>query len=680
MPLPVPTLDDRTFQDLVNEARRRIPLYCPEWTDHNLSDPGITLIELFAWMTELIIYRLNKVPDKNYVKFLELMGVSLKPANPASTDITLKLSAAIPEEVTIPAGTEVATVRTETQNAIVFTVDEDLTIIPPQIEYFLVSGDGVRYDDRLPMLREWEAMAAQGVTPAGPDQRTSFPLFQSVPQPGNSFYLGYSTNLRSTVLSITLNCDEAVGTGINPANPPLLWEYWDTLMMDWVPLERRPASVAWLEADGTRGLNTSGQVILHIPGTTGRRVVDSKEGFWIRCTVTPSSERQGAYDASPTLRGTVSESIGGTVAASNAVWVRGERLGTSDGKPGQVMQVSRLPMLPLASSETIETQREDDAGWESWEQVPDFSNSTFQSKHFVCDSATGEIQFGPVIRSAQGDEVRYGATPFGGSQVRLSAYRTGGGPRGNVGSNTLTVLKSSIPFVASVTNRQPATGGVDPEGIENLKLRAPHLLRTRNRAVTEEDFEFLAKEASPLVGRTKCVQAQEVGSDSGTPPGVIQLLVAPAISAPHKRTTPEELTVPRELLEQIREYLDDRRLLTTTMMVSEPEYVWVSVQARVKIRRGANIDETQQAVEEKLYQYIHPIHGGADGNGWPFGRDLFVSELYSQIQVVPDVEYVAELQVFPVDPSAGQLGDPVQTLAVPAAALLCSHLHAITCF
>ena len=88
------------------------------------------------------------------------------------------------------------------------------------------------------------------------------------------------------------------------------------------------------------------------------------------------------------------------------------------------------------------------------------------------DAATGEIQFGPVIRSAQGDEVRYGATPFGGSQVRLSAYRTGGGSRGNVGSNTLSVLKSSIPFVASDTNRRAAIGGVDPEGIENVKLRA----------------------------------------------------------------------------------------------------------------------------------------------------------------------------------------------------------------
>jgi predicted phage baseplate assembly protein len=73
MALPVPNLDDLQFQrDLVDEARLRIIRYCPEWTEYNVSDPGITLIELFAWMTEMIVYRLNKVPDKNYIKFLDM--------------------------------------------------------------------------------------------------------------------------------------------------------------------------------------------------------------------------------------------------------------------------------------------------------------------------------------------------------------------------------------------------------------------------------------------------------------------------------------------------------------------------------------------------------------------------------------------------------------------------------
>ena len=89
MPLPDPQLDDRRFQDIVNEAKGLIPRYCPEWTDHNVSDPGVTLIELFAWMTDLLLYRVNQVPDKMYVHFLELIGVRLAPPRPAQVADTV---------------------------------------------------------------------------------------------------------------------------------------------------------------------------------------------------------------------------------------------------------------------------------------------------------------------------------------------------------------------------------------------------------------------------------------------------------------------------------------------------------------------------------------------------------------------------------------------------------------
>ena len=86
MALPEPILDDLRFQkDIVDEARRRIVRYCPEWTDYNLSDPGITLIELFAWMTEMITYRLNLVPDKNYIRFMDFLGIRLLPSTSERT-------------------------------------------------------------------------------------------------------------------------------------------------------------------------------------------------------------------------------------------------------------------------------------------------------------------------------------------------------------------------------------------------------------------------------------------------------------------------------------------------------------------------------------------------------------------------------------------------------------------
>src|SRR6202049_2686177 len=97
MPLVTPQLDDRRPQDIVDEAKTRIPRYCPEWTDHNVSDPGVTLIELFAWMTDIVLYRLNKVPDRDYLTFLELIGARPHPEVPASAELTFWLAAPQPE-------------------------------------------------------------------------------------------------------------------------------------------------------------------------------------------------------------------------------------------------------------------------------------------------------------------------------------------------------------------------------------------------------------------------------------------------------------------------------------------------------------------------------------------------------------------------------------------------------
>ncbi len=75
MVLASPNLDDRRFQQLVDEAKRYVQQRCPEWTDHNVSDPGVTLIEVFAQMVDQLVYRLNRVPEKNYLAFLDLLGV-----------------------------------------------------------------------------------------------------------------------------------------------------------------------------------------------------------------------------------------------------------------------------------------------------------------------------------------------------------------------------------------------------------------------------------------------------------------------------------------------------------------------------------------------------------------------------------------------------------------------------
>ena len=142
MALPAPNLDDRRFQNLVDDAKRLVQRRCPEWTDHNVSDPGVTLIETFAYMTDQLLYRLNRVPDRNYIKFLELIGVRLFPPTAATTKVTFWLSAPQEIPIVVPLGVEVATPRTEAVgSAIAFTTTDTLDIVPCEMSLRRVDPD-----------------------------------------------------------------------------------------------------------------------------------------------------------------------------------------------------------------------------------------------------------------------------------------------------------------------------------------------------------------------------------------------------------------------------------------------------------------------------------------------------------------------------------------------------------
>ena len=108
MPIKPPNLDDRRYDDIVREARALIPQYCPEWTNLSDADPGMTLVQLFAWMTEMTIFRLNRVPDKTYVHFLNFIGEERRAARPAMVPVTFSLATEGQTAVEIPACTVVS--------------------------------------------------------------------------------------------------------------------------------------------------------------------------------------------------------------------------------------------------------------------------------------------------------------------------------------------------------------------------------------------------------------------------------------------------------------------------------------------------------------------------------------------------------------------------------------------
>ena len=146
MSLPVPNLDDRSWKQIVDEAVRLIPRYCPEWTNHNASDPGVTLLELYAWMTEMVIYRLNKVPEKNFLTFLDLIGVRLKAPEPATVVLEFTPADGIEGELLVKKGTQVATLQAAGTDPVTFETLRDLALIPVHVVRAVSSHRGTVAD------------------------------------------------------------------------------------------------------------------------------------------------------------------------------------------------------------------------------------------------------------------------------------------------------------------------------------------------------------------------------------------------------------------------------------------------------------------------------------------------------------------------------------------------------
>jgi predicted phage baseplate assembly protein len=650
MPLPTPNLDDRRFQDILDEARRLIPRYCPEWTDHNLSDPGITLLELFAWMTDLLLYRLNRVPDRNYIKFLELIGVHLEPAKSAVAQLLFRLSAPQPDTIVIPRNTAVATVRSETREAINFATQRDLVVRVPQLEYLLASRDESRFNNYLPELE----------SPLRPG------IFSDPPRVNERLYFGFANDLSAHTLALNLDCP-VEGVGVDPKHPPLVWEVYVEIERRWLPVEP--------EFDTTGGLNTTGLIILNLPIEASELDIDGKHAFWLRCSIVAARPRQPAYQRSPRIASVSVTSLGGTVPASHGFEVIGEELGATDGSPGQRVQLQTLPILPRSPGETLEVQSTT-GDFEPWIEVSDFGASGPNDPHFILDDVTGTIELGPLIRTPAGEEHQYGRVPTPGRKLRFSRYRSGGGIIGNVGARTLTVMRSSIPYIASVTNPLSAVGGTDPEDIEHAKWRGPRLLRTSQRAVTAEDFEQLACAATPEVGRANCLVVRDAASAT-TPAGRVRLQLVPALNSGASVVPEEQLYVSPRVHQIVQDFLDERRLLASELSIERPVYVHVAVTARLRARARANRARVSELALEALYRYIHPTTGGPDGTGWPFERPLFVAEVYSLLQGIDGVDTVEDAALYQVAGQSGDRGRPLNRITPGSDGILCSAEHRV---
>jgi predicted phage baseplate assembly protein len=632
MALEAPNLDDRTYNDLFAEAKALIPRYAPEWTNHNDSDPGITMLQMFAWMTDILLYRINRVPDKNYIKFLQMLGIELEPGRPASTELTFTLSRDDIDSVIVPKGTQVASAEPDAEgNNIVFETDEALVALGATLAAVQVY-DSINYSIQ---------------TNANTAANQNFYPFGVYAREGSALLLGFASPIAFTSQQINLTVyiaqeDDAAAMVCEldlealPLPARLVWEYWDGLQWERLIVDK----------DETRALTASGHIYLRGPGSKAVKAPMGKVStplYWLRTRLD-----QTFYQNSPNLLTVMIN----TVRATQAETIRDEVLGGSNGRPNQSFFLSQTPVVALDNPETVTSADGSlitlknlrleiserpiigtDLGFRVWEEVDDFTASGLDDTHFTLNRTTGEVRLG------NGDEGRIPvANPSNPSaNVIARRYRTGGGANGNVGAGIVTNLQNFVEFVDTVTNKFAAVGGSDEETLDGAQRRAVAMLKTRDRAVTVEDFEYFAT-STPGVARA-LAQPLVHPQFTGAPiPGVVSVIVVPQSSAAAPTPSPG-------ILQAVCQCLTQHRLLTTEVYVVPPTYRTVRVEVDVIARPQHDLAVVKRGVEDALTGYFHPLTGGDDDTGWPFGQTIFFSRVYQTILGVPGVDRIKDNQL-----------------------------------
>jgi hypothetical protein len=351
-----------------------------------------------------------------------------------------------------------------------------------------------------------------------------------------------------------------------------------------------------------------------------------------------------------------------TVRVAQATTISNELVGSSNGRQNQVFRLStppvfpgqrllvREPERPSAEEEAVLQQegggdtiqrREGTAGateiWVRWHEVDSLHSSGTRSRHYTLNHITGEVRFGDGVHGL--------IPPEGRDNIVCETYRTGGGAGGNQPVGALSQLKTSIPYIAAVTNPVAADGGSDAETLHAVQERGPHILKHRRRAVTLEDFEWLARQAvGTRVMRATCLPNRN--RDLGFEPGWTTVIIVPS-------GTDKKLLPSAELIRAVEDDLATRSLATLTGLtparinVIGPGYMPVELAVEVVPLSLTQADAVRRACLAALDRFLHPLTGGPEGTGWAFGRDVFLSELYAAFEALPGVEHVPRLRFKP---------------------------------
>lgn len=696
MPILPPALDDRSFPDLVDEVLARIPAHVPEWANPRVGDPGRTLVELFAWLVDTLLYRANLVPEKQRLQFLRLLGVPLRPAAAARGVVGVTLDDDVAQAVTLRRLCVV-------KGPVPFETLGELTVLPVTAACYYKRAPS---DDELatlaPILGALPSVYGLDTDDLDPARRQTPRYYVTTPvfTGGAALPAGLDV-VRDTVdaalwIALVARKPELVDAaraaiGSAPDGSSRL------LSVGYAPAIAAPAQedttrqlavphvfeittphaptgsdsdYLTLEAAGdtTGGLTRRGVVRLVLPGASALGVPASDLEDPLRAGV---GDRPPRIDDAKLAQRVVAwirlrptarlDTFPVSWVGINAVEVENRRtltnkvIGPSTGAADQELKLPAESVEPA----TLQLQVETAEGFIDWLAAPDLALADRDDEVYTLDAEAGTVRFGDGVR---------GKIPPIGSRVRAAMLRAGGGAAGNLPPATLKTFDQAFDIEGRVVTRPlmvghglPLDGGGDAETLADAERRIPAWLRHRDRAVTAADYRSVAAETPGVaLGRVEVMPRFKPQQRRSDVPGIVSVVVwpqKPVWQPPNPRAD-------RPLIQAVHAWLDDRRPLATELYVIGCEYVAVAASAGVVLRDGAPRDQVLAGVRDAIRRFLWPlVPGGPDGTGWPLGRTVRQREIEVVVAQVAGVSEVTGVTLFAQVDAAWR---PADTIALAA--------------
>lgn len=641
----LPELHPARRGDVVRELLARAAAYTPDWTSRHDGDAGYALARLFGELAEPVLQRLNRLPDKTLVEFLRTAGIGPLAQQPARVALSFAVEGDAPGSVRVPQGTQLAVEAADGSGArIVFETERTLSAAPLTIDAAFRKTGGLFEEIDL------EASLAEGAAAWRP--------FGPRPPAGATLVIGLAGKIAPTgslaigfLLAETGGAPPPVASGSGAAPPG------PTALLKWEVLDGASYENAPVVRDGTRGLTQSGIVELRLPDRWRAGIPDGVDRpepmFWLRVRLI-----HGSFAAAPAV-----QSLQLNVVEANAVQtIRDEVLEYVPGTDRRRMRLSQAPVIPGSLDLVVIEGGLDGEGEVSWQATDSLVRHGASDRVYVLDADVGELEFGDGVHGMR--------LPLGFRHVVARSYQIGGGLSGRVPADAAFAPVQSIAFLSAVTNSQAASGGRDVEAFEATLQRGPEEIRARGRAVTLADYELLARQAAGAdVARAFAIGGRDARFPGAVVPGSVTVLLVSSDRG-SEPPVPDAGTLEAASLWLTSEVAP----AGIQVVAAAPRFQTIGVRAMVVVRDDADGGSAIEKALTSLEDYLHPLRGGEDGEGWPFGGIVRYQALTRMLlERTPELLAVSSLNLV-VD---GVLRGRCEDWAIPEAALIWPSGHEV---